>query len=202
MSPKVVDKQVKRDKILRAALKVFSDKGITDFKMIDIATAAGVGKGTIYEYFSSKDDLITGCFNIFMHDFGEILGAGLAEFSNPKEKIINFFRISFQYFSEHQEAMSVLFDFWAAGIPHKQGAPIIPGIDKEYIEFQRFVSGILEDGIKQGLFRPHDTQTTALIILAIIDGLMFQAVLGVIDIADKSLPDKISNTVLEGILNE
>ena len=67
MSPKVVDRQKKREKILRAALKVFSDRGMTEFKMIDIATAAGIGKGTIYEYFSSKEDIIAGCFNVFMH---------------------------------------------------------------------------------------------------------------------------------------
>ncbi|MCP4703890.1 MAG: TetR/AcrR family transcriptional regulator [candidate division Zixibacteria bacterium] len=202
MSPKVVDKQKKREKILRSALKVFSDRGIADFKMIDIANTAGIGKGTIYEYFSGKEDIITGCFNIFMHDFGDILVSGLSEMLNPKEKIQKFFKLSFQYFSENQEAMSVLFDFWAAGIPRKHGKPIIPGIEKEYAEFQLFVSVILEDGIKQGLLRPHDTQTTALMILATLDGLMFQAVLGVIDITDKTLPDKISYTLLEGISNE
>ena len=202
MSPKVVDKQKKRDRIIRAALKVFSDRGIADFKMIDIAKAAGIGKGTIYEYFSSKDDIITGCFEIFMHDFGDILTSGLGEKSNPKEKIINFFKLSFQYFSQHQEAMSVLFDFLAAGIPRKHGTPLIPSIKNEYFEFQKYLAIILEDGIKENYFKQHDTQTTALIILAVIDGLMFQAVLGVIDIEDKFLPDKISNTLLEGILNE
>ncbi len=202
MSPKVIDKQKKHEKILRAALKVFSDRGMTEFKMIDVARAAGIGKGTIYEYFSSKEELIVGCFDIFMHDFGDILVSGLAETSNPKEKIINFFRLSFQYFSEHQDAMGVLFDFWAAGIPRKQGAPLIPGIDKEYAEFQKYVTIILEDGIKQGIFRRHDTRTSALMFLAVLDGLMFQAVLGIIDITDKSLPDKISSTFLKGLSNE
>jgi len=201
MSPKIVDRQKKREKILRAALKVFSDRGMTDFKMIDIARAAGIGKGTIYEYFSSKDDIITGCFDIFMHDFGEMT-SDLGEKSNPKEKIINFFRLSFQYFSEHQEAMGVMFDFWAAAVPRKHGTPLIPTIEKEYAQFQIFLSGILEDGIKQGLFKKHDTETTALMFLSVFDSLMFQAVLGIIDITDKSLPDKVSKTFLEGILNE
>ncbi len=84
MSPKIVNRQEKREHILRAALKVFSDKGISEFKMIDIATAAGIGKGTIYEYFPGKDDIITGCFNIFMHDFGDTIISGISEKSNPK----------------------------------------------------------------------------------------------------------------------
>lgn len=202
MCPKVVNRQKKRDQILRAALKVFSDRGMADFKIIDVARAAGIGKGTIYEYFSSKEEIITGCSDIFMHDFGDVLVSGLGDKSNPRDKIIKFFRLSFQYFSTHKEAMSVLFDFWAAAIPRKHGTPLISTIAKEYIEFQKFVSAILEDGIKQGLFKPHDTPTTALMILAVLDGLMFQAVLGVIDITDKSLPDKISKIFLEGLLNE
>lgn len=202
MSPKIVNKQEKREKILRSALKVFSDRGIADFKMIDIARAAGIGKGTIYEYFSSKEDIISGCFIVFMHDFGQIFISGLDEKLNPKEKIVKFFRLSFEYFLKHREAMSVLFDFWAAGIPRKHGKPLIPGLKEEYIEFQKYVALILEDGIKQGLFKQHDTQTTALMILGLLDGLMFQAVLGVIDIKDEFLPDKISSTILEGILDE
>ncbi len=202
MTPKIINRQEKKEKILRAALKVFSHKGMNEFKIIDVAQAAGIGKGTIYEYFSKKEDIITGCFDVFMHDLGEAIGIGLSKISDPKEKIVGFFALSFKYSSQNQELMGVLFDFWAAAIPRKDGVPIISGIKNEYLEFQKIVTGILNDGIKQGLFKQHNTKTTALIILAILDGLFFQAVLGVIDFSDKSLPKIISNTILEGILND
>ena len=32
----------------------------SDIKVQDIATAAGIGKGTLYEYFSSKEDILSG----------------------------------------------------------------------------------------------------------------------------------------------
>ena len=50
-------KSEKRERILEAAFHLFMTKGLSDTKMIDIAAEAGVGKGTIYEYFSSKDEL-------------------------------------------------------------------------------------------------------------------------------------------------
>ena len=202
MSPKIVDKEKKRKEIYEAALKVFSDKGMSGFKMIDVACEAGIGKGTIYEYFDSKEGLIIGCFQEFMKDYGFQLLQKLNKDTDPKMKIIDFFQFSFQYFSVHQKEMSIMFDFFAAAIPRRHGTQILPGMDKEYAEFQKFVSMILKDGVKQGLFREHDTDTIALIMLGIIDGLMFQAVLGVIDITDKSLPNKISHTILEGILND
>lgn len=44
--------------ILQAALRIFAAKGLQEATMDEIAQAAGLGKGTIYYYFSSKDALI------------------------------------------------------------------------------------------------------------------------------------------------
>ena len=49
----------KRELILDTALDLFVQKGYLDTKIIDIANVAGIGKGTIYEYFSSKEELFT-----------------------------------------------------------------------------------------------------------------------------------------------
>jgi AcrR family transcriptional regulator len=44
----------KRELIIEAAIQVFSQKGYHNTRMEEIAQAAGIGKGTIYEYFDSK----------------------------------------------------------------------------------------------------------------------------------------------------
>lgn len=43
--------------ILDAARQVFGDHGFYQTKIQDIADTAGIGKGTVYEYFASKQDL-------------------------------------------------------------------------------------------------------------------------------------------------
>lgn len=63
--PKIVDKAAKRQAILEAAIAVFVEKGYHDTKMADIAVAAGMGKGTIYEYFSTKESLPQAIFTLF-----------------------------------------------------------------------------------------------------------------------------------------
>lgn len=50
-------KEDKRQQIIDAAIKVFSHKGYHKTRMEEIAVEAGIGKGTIYEYFSSKIQL-------------------------------------------------------------------------------------------------------------------------------------------------
>jgi AcrR family transcriptional regulator len=49
--------QPKRQQILEAAAEVFSSKGYYSAKIEDIAERAGIGKGTVYEYFPSKEEL-------------------------------------------------------------------------------------------------------------------------------------------------
>lgn len=47
----------KRELIIEAAEKIFSQKGFFQAKVEEIAAEAGVGKGTVYEYFSSKEEV-------------------------------------------------------------------------------------------------------------------------------------------------
>ena len=54
-----MDTPGKRDDIIRAALELMAECGFHGAPMAMIADRAGVGAGTIYRYFESKDVLIT-----------------------------------------------------------------------------------------------------------------------------------------------
>jgi AcrR family transcriptional regulator len=52
------ERSKRREKeVLRAALRVFARDGVSRSKIGDIAAEAGMSTSSIYEYFSSKDDL-------------------------------------------------------------------------------------------------------------------------------------------------
>ncbi|MDT3700857.1 MAG: TetR/AcrR family transcriptional regulator, partial [Thermincola sp.] len=61
----------KRKKILKAAVKVFSQKGFHAAKVDEIAQLADVGKGTVYEYFSSKEEVFQEMFKAGMQFYVE-----------------------------------------------------------------------------------------------------------------------------------
>lgn len=48
----------KRDLMLNSALDILVEKGINSIRISEVARRANVGKGTVYEYFKSKDDLV------------------------------------------------------------------------------------------------------------------------------------------------
>jgi TetR/AcrR family transcriptional repressor of mexJK operon len=58
--PKRQQNRIERERrLLDAALKIFSEKGFVGASMDDIAAEAGLTKPTLYQYFSSKDELFT-----------------------------------------------------------------------------------------------------------------------------------------------
>ena len=71
MAPKIVDKTEKRRQIALAAMQVFADTGFEKTTIDEVARAAGVGKGTVYEYFANKAELIEGCLGSLI---GEHMG--------------------------------------------------------------------------------------------------------------------------------
>ncbi len=61
--------EAKRLAILDAATEVFSRREFDEVLTDDVAAAAGVGKGTLYRYFPTKDDLY---FQILVRGFDEL----------------------------------------------------------------------------------------------------------------------------------
>ena len=55
--------EARRQSILDAATKVFSQKGIASATMAEIASEAGISPGAIYRYFENKEQLARGCMS-------------------------------------------------------------------------------------------------------------------------------------------
>ncbi len=56
---KLIKEQAAQQAIYEAALKVLSQQGGGPLKMQDIAEAAGIATGTLYNYFKNKVELLT-----------------------------------------------------------------------------------------------------------------------------------------------
>ncbi len=77
----------KREAILRAAIKVFANRGYFSSKVADIAGEAGIADGTVYLYFRSKDDILHSIFDRAMTEFIDEGRRQLAEIEDPVERI-------------------------------------------------------------------------------------------------------------------
>lgn len=77
----------KRERILRAATRVFARKGFYATKVSEVAKAAGVADGTIYLYFKNKDDLLVSLFEDRIMLLLATLERALSERPTPRDRL-------------------------------------------------------------------------------------------------------------------
>jgi TetR/AcrR family fatty acid metabolism transcriptional regulator len=201
--PKIIDKDEKKAEILRAAMQVFSQKGVAKTKIIDIAKSARVGKGTIYEYFGSKEDIFREAFEKVYYESERLLEEAIVSTDDPEEKLKYIIQISLTSFMENSDDfIGIMMDFWAEGIRNKS-ADVLKIIDLEglYGKFRKLISSILQDGINKGKFRELDTQITASVLIGAFDGLILQMIMNPKMINLKGVAQKMSELILSGIHN-
>jgi AcrR family transcriptional regulator len=98
----------KEEAILEAAARVFSGKPFHEVLIDDVATAAGVGKGTIYRYFPTKDDLF---FAAILHSFDRLsdaLAESLAQETSPRRRLERIAREVLSFSWDRRELFTLL----------------------------------------------------------------------------------------------
>lgn len=93
--------------ILRAAIRVFSEHGFDGAKMEYIAKEAGIGKGTIYEYFESKERLFEEIMKFSVEEFRLGLKESMDQGETIEGKILNCSRFNAEFLSSHMELVQI-----------------------------------------------------------------------------------------------
>ncbi|MBN1223498.1 MAG: TetR/AcrR family transcriptional regulator [Candidatus Aminicenantes bacterium] len=172
--PKIVDKEEKRSKILEAAIRVFAKKGMIRTKISDIAEAANIGKGTLYEYFRSKDEVFSSSFLFFMNKVEAILSERLSRFHTPLDKLSAVFIAWADILDgEYVDYLDIVLDFWAEGIRTKDKFATVELMDY-YYEFRRSIDDLLKECIADKSIKPVNTNVVASAIIGALDGLLLQ----------------------------
>jgi AcrR family transcriptional regulator len=108
--PKVrADAERNREKVLCAARELFSERGVENVSMDAIATAAGVGKGTLFRRFGDRSGLALALLEEHTQQLqeGAIRGpAPLGPGAPPKERLKAIGRAQFALLDEHADLMA------------------------------------------------------------------------------------------------
>ena len=79
--------QERRGQILRAAVKLFSDKGYYTTTISQIAREAGVSTGLIYQYFGDKDDVLLLSLKLVLETYEKEIPPRLEGIQHPVERL-------------------------------------------------------------------------------------------------------------------
>ena len=201
--PKIVDKEARKKEIIEAALKVFAKRGVANTRMIEIAEAAGIGKGTIYEYFTDKNEIFVNAFEHFINMMNSVMAKKVFMLKDPIDKLKALINGWVEIINEiGYEFIEIMLEFWAEGIRTKQNfteAPI--NMNKMYSEYRAFIKSILDEGVAAGQFREMNTMLTAAILIGALDGIMIQWILDKSIFSFNEAAEHLLDELLKGIMS-
>jgi AcrR family transcriptional regulator len=185
----------KKKEILRAARKVFALKGFAATKVIDVAREAGIGKGTIYEYFRNKNEIFLALYEEMKAEFYLQIFTIEKELS-PQEKVKRFITSALSAFEEWKDLSHILLDFWSE---HRGGDSTDFRFDELYRDARKTLASLIREGIKKGVFRKVNPLHTASLLIAIVDGLLLQWVFNPGSFSLTRLGRDSTDIILKGI---
>jgi AcrR family transcriptional regulator len=159
--------QASREAILVAALELFLQHGVATTRVEDIATRAGVGKGSVYLHFQTKEEL-----------FGVVVAEGISARLQQAETFAS------EFSGSADDLLTTLLntnlvEFWNSSSTGLY--KLIVAESKQYPELaenyyqnvtcrvRKLFEDILELGIEQGEYRKVDVAYTARIIVSLLD---------------------------------
>ena len=115
--PRVVDKEEKAERIGAAAIGALRRLGYHRARMQDIARAAGVGKGTLYEYFRNKDEIFRFEFERYFRAFEAGAQRAMQAADSPAPQLLALIRFAFDHLREWEDHCAVYVDYFGSARP-------------------------------------------------------------------------------------
>lgn len=115
MSPKKVNKNDKRREVALSCFDLIHDGGMKKLTVAQVAKTAGIGKGTVYEYFDNKEDIIFEIINIHIEVHHKEFNEAVVKLDTTLEKLELFFDFvlndteeNMQHFNGYREFLSIV----------------------------------------------------------------------------------------------
>jgi len=158
----MLKRQTKKEKILEAAFLVYRDAGFVNVRMEDIAKRAGVGKGTMYQYFPSKESLleatVENCIMSYTYFLEEVF-----ESSEPFERCL------FKWVEFHRLAMSQ--SDGMMDLIHSEGCTFSKAMKDQLQSHKEKINALMQQKIKESIsHKILPTGTDPDLVLALLFG--------------------------------
>ncbi len=156
----------KREYIVTAAEKIFVRYGFRKTTVDEIAKAAGMGKSTLYYYFKSKEEIFAAFIQRDAQRILRKLDEAINSNAKPQDKFRDYVRTRMTIIQELGSNYAML---------KTEYLDLYPLIKQERKQFDQqeveAMTGILQQGVSQGVFTLADSVATARLVLDVLRGL-------------------------------
>jgi TetR/AcrR family fatty acid metabolism transcriptional regulator len=186
----------KRDRILKAAIKVFAKNGFYATRVSEIAKAAGVADGTIYLYFKNKDDVLITIFQDGIQQLLVILREVASSGQPFDERITQIIELQLGLLEEQRDLAEVITVNLrqSSSLLKQYAAPL-------FMEYIDVIAGLVREGQKEGAFRKDiNSRVVARSLFGALDAILLTWALGEADPASlRKAAAHCASLFLEGL---
>jgi AcrR family transcriptional regulator len=188
----------RQKQILNASMRVFSKYGYQGTDVEKIANLAGLGKGTVYRYFKSKENLFLSTLEWGLNSLKENIFSSIAKVDDYMDKLKLALATHFKFFEKHRDFFRLLVQerAWAE---MKSARCTLRERDLSVINH---LKDILSEGMRKGYLKKADPSSCAYALWGLTNSLLYKYL-----ISDRKYPinrelSVIHKIFFEGILNE
>ena len=178
----IVDKEKKRSDIACSCMEILLQYGIKNLTISEIAKTAGVGKGTIYEYFENKEDIVFEIITMFIVAHEKKLQEITDQNISTKDKLFHFFFMIHEDEKSHKQ-LNIYREFLAISMTNGTQEMVDFNI-KCREKFTDILVQIMKEGITKGEIRA-EAQDMASALLTFKLGLVVETHTAALDPRDE-----------------
>jgi len=181
--PQVARQRDTKAMIERTALRLFVEQGVAETSIKEIAKAAGVSQGAMYNHYASKEEL---AWTLFARNFSE-LGHGLWQRAGEHAELEQKFRAMVAYVFERfeQDWTLVSFVFFAR---HEHLRKVGRGMGNPYVAFRM----VIARAIKRGEIPAQNVELATSLVTGAIIQVIDTKILGQMDAPLRSMTDAVA----------
>lgn len=170
--PKIVDKPLRRSEIARKAMGLFAKNGFESTPIRQITAHAGIGKGTFYDYFVDKEDILYEIVELMFSDWTEFIIAKIGHMDDPLNQLVTLVKEGSSLGDTFEQMMIIYMDIWRKSVGPKGSDQFIQKFKTFLMDSKTSVSDIIEKAKTEGLIQKDvDSSNMASTLLALIDGM-------------------------------
>jgi TetR/AcrR family transcriptional regulator, repressor of fatR-cypB operon len=173
LSRKEREKRARQKEILKAARELFVSKGFRETTLDEIAHHAEFGKGTLYNYFDSKEEIFIGIIEQAVEETLAIACESIATPGGVREKLLLYAHRLISYVKDNGELLHVIYHEL-----HRGDAPANVAKLREIINRSRGAWEVLAEplrtGIDDGTLRNCDPLQLVVLFDGMLRGYCFQ----------------------------
>jgi len=165
MENKEIRKQKKREKIINAAAELFSHKSYHEVMMEDVANLISVAKGTVYNYFASKEELYFSIMQMWMEKLISSLKEKIESEESSLDSLRSFTTHLYMFMMKYQNFF-LIYQKESLSDDNILSADLI-ALEKQ---LANIISGIVVQGKVDGVFRNLDEEFAVSLIIGSVYG--------------------------------